>query len=863
MKKFIICLVLILSPSFLWAAPAYVQGRYGESTGTQITVSYPSSVTAGSLLVVINRDGGVDQTPTCTSGGRTFSVAATESYDWRLAVSYLPNAAGGSTSVTCTYASSTDQIRTTVLEFSGVATSSPLVDTATNMATGIPSAGPVTTTAANSLLVFAAASDSDSYHTVPQPSSGWTLINLWTGSNDDPDKTAEEWRVAATAGDYNGSFATVSANPYAAVLVAFAPSGSGSDTTAPQLSGNPTIQSSGTSLSITFDETVSIGSGGNGGWSISPSGGAATLTYVSGSGSSTLVYTISREIQYNETATVSYTQPGNGIEDSAGNDLANISAHAVTNSSGAGAPSTYHWVSTSGAAAWGSCVGVTDPGVYCSLATANSNLSASSGQNIVYLVAGTYNSNGERISPTNDGTASYPLNYIGVGTVTISGSACDGGASEAAVQLTGDDYIIVDNIKATGCDTFLYVNNSDHNEIKNCSFDDSFDDSWPASFVGNGSTYNWIHDSQFSKGGTAASGGNDIGSVIDIGTDGGDLGTGADDDGTYYNLLEDCTIFHGGHQVIGLFSSYNTIRNNYFHNEAWVSGYGNRIVSNISPQTTVGKNTIEGNRFGYTGPSVDDGGVGNVVILSPANIIRYNSIYHSYAYGLALAGYTGYSNAANNRIYNNTIFNSGLGGGSTDYGVYVTTDAGRTPTGNVFKNNLYYQNPDGYRGGQAYASQTWVNEFTSGNPLFVNASTTPPTDKTDSSVPDLNLSSGSPAINYGGALTTASSGCNSSTLVLADATYFQDGSYGPPGKVDADWLAVGTVSNAQQISSISGNTVTMAGSVSCTNGASVWLYKDSDGTQVLYGTAPDAGAYEYDSGTTPAAPTKVRIIMID
>jgi hypothetical protein len=226
------------------AAPAYVQGKYGECTGTSCSVSL-NQVTPGNLLVAVLRDGGIGKVPTCTSGGRTFTLDDSESYEWTLAVLSLPNAAGGSTSVSCTYSQSTDQIRMTILEFSGVAASFPKVDTATNSTSGVPSAGPVTTTSANNLLLFAAASDGDSYHTVPQPGSGYTLIDLWSGSASDPDKTAEEWRVAATAGNYNGAFATVSANPYCAVLVAYKPAdsgGPGSDTTPPSAPSGLLIQ---------------------------------------------------------------------------------------------------------------------------------------------------------------------------------------------------------------------------------------------------------------------------------------------------------------------------------------------------------------------------------------------------------------------------------------------------------------------------------------------------------------------------------------------------------------------------------------------------------------------------------------------
>ena len=105
----------------------------------------------------------------------------------------------------------------------------------------------------------------------------------------------------------------------------------GPDTTPPTLS-SVTIGAAGNQLTLSFNETVSIGLGGNGGWTINMSGtGTETLTYASGSGSTALVFNISRVIAAGETGTVSYTQPGNGVEDTSGNDLQSISNRAVTN----------------------------------------------------------------------------------------------------------------------------------------------------------------------------------------------------------------------------------------------------------------------------------------------------------------------------------------------------------------------------------------------------------------------------------------------------------------------------------------------------------------------------------------------------
>lgn len=107
------------------------------------------------------------------------------------------------------------------------------------------------------------------------------------------------------------------------------------DVTPPTLT-SATIDAAGTSLTLLFNEIVNIGAGGNGGFVVTMSGGASALTYASGAGSNTLVYTLARTIEAGETGTLAYTQPGNGVEDAAGNDLATIGSAAVTNNAGGG-----------------------------------------------------------------------------------------------------------------------------------------------------------------------------------------------------------------------------------------------------------------------------------------------------------------------------------------------------------------------------------------------------------------------------------------------------------------------------------------------------------------------------------------------
>lgn len=158
-------------------------------------------------------------------------------------------------------------------------------------------------------------------------------------------------------------------------------------------------------------------------------------------------------------------------------------------------------------------------------------------------------------------------------------------------------------------------------------------------------------------------------------------------------------------------------------------------------------------------------------------------------------------------------------------------------------NNYNIAFSSGYPGASwnaPYSSEATYATLHSKDPLFTNYPFSPA------------IASNSPAVDAGTNLTTVTSGCGTSTLILGDARYFQPGW----GGTQADTLAIGpTVAGATiaQISNItySSNTVTFGSSVSCTNGDKVWLYAKSDGVRVLYGSAPDIGAYEYGSSPNP------------
>jgi hypothetical protein len=202
-----------------------------------------------------------------------------------------------------------------------------------------------------------------------------------------------------------------------------------------------------------------------------------------------------------------------------------------------------------------------------------------------------------------------------------------------------------------------------------------------------------------------------------------------------------------------------------------------------------------------------------------------------------------------------------------------------SPTNNRIKNNLLYGNGQGdickagWLGNDTCQPETWdmvdnnwcthpgtgpCSATKYGDPLFVN----PDLSDTQSQnffpsihgyagvpLPDLRLQLSSGAIGGGTYLTQAvGRGLHSTTLVVQDAGYFQDGTAGSDLARGItffpDWIAIGTVHNVVQISAIDydTNTITLASPVHWKDGDPIWLYKDSDGTVVLGETGPNFGA---------------------
>lgn len=346
-----------------------------------------------------------------------------------------------------------------------------------------------------------------------------------------------------------------------------------------------------------------------------------------------------------------------------------------------------------------------------------------------------------------------------------------------------------------------------------------------------------------------------------------------------------------------------------------VCGY--RVVYSAGDETHVGNTLYEDNFIGYGAQygrsHPGSGGPGGGMSLgNDNNIVRYNSFAGSHQYGLSLYTSLGASvQGDDNRIYNNTLFENGYNwlsyeiAGTDSTEILEGDDLWRSNlllstgevAGNVIKNNLthgawslqnvkseslYYPNIIAGTTNNK-TNNTIINNYTTdltydgdaapitdtADPLFAGA-TLPGTSAAIISSwsgytvtsPDLTLQATSTAIDGGTYLTTVHADDTSSgtSLIVTDASYFQDGTWGSDlATLNADWICVGATVGAAECFQVSAinyatNTITVA-DFTREDGDYVWLYKKSDGTQVLYGTAPDYGAHEYvlgDSNTSMA-----------
>ena len=255
-------------------------------------------------------------------------------------------------------------------------------------------------------------------------------------------------------------------------------------------------------------------------------------------------------------------------------------------------------------------------------------------------------------------------------------------------------------------------------------------------------------------------------------------------------------------------------------------------------------------------------------------IIRYNKITNVSYYLIDNNESSGGGVHENYVVYNNTMYdNPGSSGYYWAYGANV--DGTMLSANNLFFDSLATFNLTGVAGGAGnslngkcpnhliYDPDGTVSLSGSGCLATSNGHVLNQdpdfSDADPSSSFDFSISENSPARDAGRHLTNASnSGSSSTALTVDDPIFFQDGWAG----IDPDCIAIGTVSNTACIVRESINysigAMTLDTALTWSSGADIWLYKKSDGTVVLHGSAPDIGASESGSGPNP--PRNLRIV---
>lgn len=446
------------------------------------------------------------------------------------------------------------------------------------------------------------------------------------------------------------------------------------------------------------------------------------------------------------------------------------------------------------------------------IAKANQTLQAG---DTVFIRSGTFK---EVIKPVRSGTNANRIifsNYSGE-KVVISN------VNEPLV-LSSRSYITIRGLEFRNVGTYLTMANGDYNHIEYNTFADSTYWRWAGMNITDGSTNNWFHHNSISGHGDYI-GGEDRGDMISV--------RGSSD----YNLFEDNEIFHGGHSPFSLGTSFNIVRNNYFHNEVWKKGFGNRDMDVKDD----GQNLLEGNRFGFSGIPNDINFGDGIQMSSPKNIVRYNSFYENSGSGLKISTHSTQTSSGNH-VYNNVFYHNGVNVNPEDtnrVGLRLNGWAARI-IDTAIKNNIFYKNlggPTHFAGAADSKDQIIVNNWENGDPRFVDTTAPGPG---NSNLPDFQLRSSSPSIDAGTHLTETASSGSGNSLKVKDGLYFSDGF----GIVSADWIKIGS-SSPVQIKSVNGNTITLSASRNWGSNDKVWLYKDSRGNIVFQGNAPDMGAFE-------------------
>jgi hypothetical protein len=216
----------ILAALLLTAGPAAAAITQVQHCGSSTSSCSLTATGAGNFLVVTYDYFSASPTATCSDGSNTYTVAGTavnSTVNASLVVSYAANIAGGNITVACTTESSP---AVTVVEYSGVATTSP-IDGTVGSSNQLGASGesalawPTLTVGAGDGVFAAGAAQGGG------PMTGWTSpMNVIVNRTGQYDSQADN--LTGTAGSFTPQgTATGVAQYWAGVDFAFKPAGGG------------------------------------------------------------------------------------------------------------------------------------------------------------------------------------------------------------------------------------------------------------------------------------------------------------------------------------------------------------------------------------------------------------------------------------------------------------------------------------------------------------------------------------------------------------------------------------------------------------------------------------------------------------
>jgi glucose/arabinose dehydrogenase len=240
------------------ATPTFVQTTSKEiRSGTTNSLAFNSANAAGNLIVVYALCSNTGSVSLSDSGGNAYASAlprTTWGRSWSSQVFYAKSVAGGTNTVTATFATAISSFGIIYIhEYSGVDRVDPLdVSKGAVGTSAAMSSGTVTTTNANDLLFGAGASRGD----VTQAGSGYTVRSSAFGN-----MTMD--RNVTAAGAYAAT-ATQSSNSWVMQLVAFKASSTGGDVTPPSVAVTSPLSNAHVSdiITVTADATDDVGVAG-------------------------------------------------------------------------------------------------------------------------------------------------------------------------------------------------------------------------------------------------------------------------------------------------------------------------------------------------------------------------------------------------------------------------------------------------------------------------------------------------------------------------------------------------------------------------------------------------------------------------